>query len=214
MFSLQNNRRQSTRYHRNADINITNLMDVMMVLLVVFMVAAPLMTSGIALDLPKVGGKAMEGEETSINISVDKDGYYTLSSNNGNFAFDVVSGVAQAGYYKAGTKIAVNSNVVANALYMDFSLMNGAQAKLTGNVSGLRFKGQISTEDYNKYSDFIVEIGMAFIPADYLNADGSDFMFENFVIGETISKLALTQAFGLEGGYNVYYGVLGNLSQL
>ena len=53
-------------------------MDIMMVLLVVFMVAAPLMTSGIALDLPKVGGKALEGEDTSINISVDKDGYYYI----------------------------------------------------------------------------------------------------------------------------------------
>ena len=63
---------------RNADINITNLMDVMMVLLVVFMVAAPLMTSGIALDLPKVGGKSLEGKETSINISVDKEGYYYI----------------------------------------------------------------------------------------------------------------------------------------
>lgn len=75
---LNGNRRHSKRYQRNADVNITNLMDVMMVLLVVFMVAAPLMTSGIALDLPKVGGKAMEGEETSINISVDKDGYYYI----------------------------------------------------------------------------------------------------------------------------------------
>ncbi len=70
--------RRSNRYQLNSDINITNLMDVMMVLLVVFMVAAPLMTSGIALDLPKVGGKAMEGEDTSINISVDKDGYYYI----------------------------------------------------------------------------------------------------------------------------------------
>ncbi len=78
MFLMTGNRRQSVRYRRNADVNITNLMDVMMVLLVVFMVAAPLMTSGIALDLPKVGGKAMEGEETSINISVDKDGYYYI----------------------------------------------------------------------------------------------------------------------------------------
>ena len=70
--------RRSNRYRLNSDINITNLMDVMTVLLVVFMVAAPLMTSGIALDLPKVGGKAMEGEDTSINISVDKDGYYYI----------------------------------------------------------------------------------------------------------------------------------------
>lgn len=70
--------RRSNRYRLNSEINITNLMDVMMVLLVVFMVAAPLMTSGIALDLPKVGGKALEGEDTSINVSVDKDGYYYI----------------------------------------------------------------------------------------------------------------------------------------
>ena len=73
-----NTRRRSTRYQLNSEINITNLMDVMMVLLVVFMVAAPLMTSGIALDLPKVGGKNLTGEDTSINISVDKDGYYYI----------------------------------------------------------------------------------------------------------------------------------------
>lgn len=78
MYIQQPRRYQRSGSRRNADINITNLMDVMMVLLVVFMVAAPLMTSGIALDLPKVGGKAMEGEETSVNISVDKDGYYYI----------------------------------------------------------------------------------------------------------------------------------------
>ena len=73
-----NTSRRSNRYRLNSEINITNLKDVMMVLLGVFMVAAPLMTSGIALDLPKVGGKNLEGEDTSINISVDKDGYYYI----------------------------------------------------------------------------------------------------------------------------------------
>ncbi len=77
---MSNSFRYSSRRpsRRNANINITNLMDVMMVLLVVFMVAAPLMTSGISLNLPKVGGKAFEGKETSINISVDRDGYYYI----------------------------------------------------------------------------------------------------------------------------------------
>jgi len=81
MSLLQNysySRRQS---RRKADVNITNLMDVMMVLLVVFMVAAPLMTSGIPLNLPKVGGKAMTGEGTSVNISVDADGYYYIGKS-------------------------------------------------------------------------------------------------------------------------------------
>lgn len=78
MYIVQPTRRSQRASRRNADINMTNLMDVMMVLLVVFMVAAPLMTSGIALDLPKVGGKSLNGEETSINISVDKEGYYYI----------------------------------------------------------------------------------------------------------------------------------------
>lgn len=81
IYYLQNTRRRSRKSRRNADINITNLMDVMMVLLVVFMVAAPLMTSGIALNLPKVGGKALEGKETSINVSVDKEGYYYIGES-------------------------------------------------------------------------------------------------------------------------------------
>lgn len=72
--------RRSSR--RNTDINMTNLMDVMMVLLVVFMVAAPLMTSGIALDLPKVGGQNLTGKDTSLGISVDRDGYYYIGKEN------------------------------------------------------------------------------------------------------------------------------------
>ena len=45
------------------------------------MVAAPLMTSGIPLDLPKVGGGTLNGKETSINISVDRDGIYYIGQS-------------------------------------------------------------------------------------------------------------------------------------
>lgn len=77
-----NNTRSSRRSRRaNSDINMTPMIDVMLVLLIIFMVAAPLMTSGIALDLPKVGGKAMQGEDTSVNISVDKEGYYYIGKD-------------------------------------------------------------------------------------------------------------------------------------
>lgn len=78
MRSSTYSRRQS---RRKADVNITNLMDVMMVLLVVFMVAAPLMTSGIQLNLPKVGGKNLTGESTSVNISVDHEGQYYIGKS-------------------------------------------------------------------------------------------------------------------------------------
>jgi len=78
---IVNGRIQRRSSRRNANINMTNLMDVMMVLLVVFMVTAPLMTSGIPLDLPKVGGGTLDGKETSINISVDKDGLYYIGQS-------------------------------------------------------------------------------------------------------------------------------------
>lgn len=81
MSLLQNSAYSRRQSRRRADVNITNLMDVMMVLLVVFMVAAPLMTSGIQLNLPKVGGKALTGETTSINISVDEEGKYYIGKS-------------------------------------------------------------------------------------------------------------------------------------
>ncbi len=79
--SITNTRSSRRISRRNANINMTNLMDVMMVLLVVFMVAAPLMTSGIPLDLPKVGGGTLNGKDTSINISVDKNGIYYIGQS-------------------------------------------------------------------------------------------------------------------------------------
>lgn len=79
--TVTNNRPSRRSSRRNANINMTNLMDVMMVLLVVFMVAAPLMTSGIPLDLPKVGGGTLNGKDTSINISVDRDGIYYIGQS-------------------------------------------------------------------------------------------------------------------------------------
>ncbi len=78
---IQNSSYSRRQSRRRADVNITNLMDVMMVLLVVFMVAAPLMTSGIQLNLPKVGGKQLTGNETSINISVDQQGNYYIGKS-------------------------------------------------------------------------------------------------------------------------------------
>lgn len=39
------------------------------------------MTSGIAVNLPKVGGKSLEGKDTSITVSVDKEGYYYIGEN-------------------------------------------------------------------------------------------------------------------------------------
>ncbi|QGM97775.1 protein TolR [Methylocystis parvus] len=59
-----------------ADINVTPLVDVMLVLLIVFMVAAPLMTSGIPVDLPKTQAKQLNDQQPPIVVSVDANGSY------------------------------------------------------------------------------------------------------------------------------------------
>jgi len=59
-----------------SDINVTPLVDVMLVLLIVFMVAAPLMTAGIPIDLPKAQAKPLTDQKQPIAVSIDGDGKY------------------------------------------------------------------------------------------------------------------------------------------
>lgn len=62
----------------NASISLTPMIDVMTVLLAVFMVTAPMMTTGINLELPKGGNSALNSTDHSIQISVDSKGRYYL----------------------------------------------------------------------------------------------------------------------------------------
>lgn len=62
-----------------SDINVTPMVDVMLVLLIVFMVAAPLMTVGVAIDLPETQAKQLNTESKPITISVTPDGQVFLA---------------------------------------------------------------------------------------------------------------------------------------
>lgn len=57
-----------------SEINVTPLVDVMLVLLVIFMVTAPMMQQGVQVNLPKADTKAMTPAEESVVVSVDKNG--------------------------------------------------------------------------------------------------------------------------------------------
>jgi len=62
------------RSNIKSEVNLTPLIDVMMSLLAIFMITAPLLTTGIPLDLPKGDGKTMDSPEKTLDISVDKTG--------------------------------------------------------------------------------------------------------------------------------------------
>jgi len=57
-----------------SDINVTPFVDVMLVLLVIFMVTAPLLTVGVQVDLPKTKAKTLKGQDEPLSVTVKADG--------------------------------------------------------------------------------------------------------------------------------------------
>jgi len=71
-------RRGVPRYGAMADINMTPFIDVMLVLLIIFMVAAPLLTSGVPIDLPQAKAGALNVEQKPIAIALNDQGQLFL----------------------------------------------------------------------------------------------------------------------------------------
>ena len=77
-------RRSRARAHAPmSEINVTPFVDVMLVLLIIFMVAAPLLTSGVPLELPQATGKQLAAEKTEpLVVSVTRDGKVFLGEED------------------------------------------------------------------------------------------------------------------------------------
>src|SRR5262249_46131229 len=63
-----------------AQINITPLVDVMLVLLVIFMVTAPMLQQGIGVELPKVAAKPLNSEIEQLTVVISRDGRVQLNN--------------------------------------------------------------------------------------------------------------------------------------
>jgi len=57
-----------------SEINVTPLVDVMLVLLIIFMISAPLLTAGVEVELPKTEAAAMQSDDEPLTVTVRKDG--------------------------------------------------------------------------------------------------------------------------------------------
>ena len=73
------NKRPRRKKRVMRDINITPFVDVSLVLLIIFMITAPLMNVGVKVNLPKTNAKAIESEENPININILSDGSLFLN---------------------------------------------------------------------------------------------------------------------------------------
>ena len=72
------NSRGRTRTPPMSEINVTPMVDVMLVLLIVFMVTAPLLTVGVQIDLPKTKAKILQGQDEPLAITIDVQGQVFL----------------------------------------------------------------------------------------------------------------------------------------
>ena len=73
------------RRHRSrpvmSEINVTPMVDVMLVLLIIFMVSAPLLTVGVPIDLPQTQAKSLDQDKEPLTVSVDTEGKVFLQNS-------------------------------------------------------------------------------------------------------------------------------------
>jgi biopolymer transport protein TolR len=123
-------RRGVPRYAAMADINMTPFIDVMLVLLIIFMVAAPLLATGVAVDLPQTKAAPLNVDQKPVSLSIDDKGGIFLMDEpvTMDTLVDKLKAAAKAGaderIYMRGSK-AVNYGRIAEVM----SLVTGAGFK-------------------------------------------------------------------------------------
>ena len=123
-------RRRRGRRAPIADINMTPFIDVMLCLLIIFMVAAPLLTAGVPLDLPKSEAQALNQDKEPLTISVDGKGDIYLQETKVSIDEVVpkLTAIAQQGYEE---RVFVRGDKTVNY---------GQVMQVMGRISGAGFK--------------------------------------------------------------------------
>ncbi|WP_295559072.1 protein TolR [uncultured Hyphomicrobium sp.] len=126
-------RRRSRRGRGHApmsEINVTPMVDVMLVLLIIFMVAAPLLTVGVPIELPQSQGKQLESNHEPLTISVSSNG-------------DVFIGETKVGLDEIAEKLkAIAKNGVDEQIFVrgDKGITYGQVMLVMGRISAGGFK--------------------------------------------------------------------------
>ncbi len=113
-----------------AEINVTPMVDVMLVLLIIFMVSAPLLTVGVPIDLPQTGAKSMDQNKDPITVSVNDKGQIFIGDQEVPYA-DLV------GKLQVATKNSMDERVFVRG---DKKVDYGTVMRVMGRLSGAGFK--------------------------------------------------------------------------
>jgi biopolymer transport protein TolR len=115
-----------------AEINVTPMVDVMLVLLIIFMVSAPLLTVGVPLDLPQTQAKSLEQDKTPLQLSVDVKGRVFINDTEVAMA-DLIPKLKAITDARGGMDERIFMRADKKADY-------GTVAKVMGQLSGAGFK--------------------------------------------------------------------------
>ncbi len=113
-----------------AEINVTPMVDVMLVLLIIFMVAAPLLVTGVAVDLPETAARALPTDVEPLSVTIDAEGQRFI----GDEALDEAAFAARLAALHGERGSAVRVVVRADA-----AIAYGAVAALLADVTGAGF---------------------------------------------------------------------------
>lgn len=126
-------RRSGRRGHRRggvmSEINVTPMVDVMLVLLIIFMVAAPMMTVGVAVDLPQTQAAELNSQTQPITVAVTPEGQIFVGEDQ----------VAEADLVGAVSALAANGTEDRIFLRGDTSANYGSVMRVMGILSGAGF---------------------------------------------------------------------------
>lgn len=79
--SMQMNAPGAKRRRLNSEINVTPFVDVMLVLLVIFMVTAPMLVAGVQVDLPQTSSAPLSGQDEPLILTIDRSGMVHLQDH-------------------------------------------------------------------------------------------------------------------------------------
>lgn len=132
--------RRRRRYAPMAEINVTPFVDVMLVLLIVFMISAPLLTSGVPVDLPETQAKPLSGTTEPITISIDPRGRIFLQSTE-----------------IAETDLVAKLRAIAKAGVEERIFVRGDQTASYGTV--MRVMGDLNAAGFNRIALVTIPVG-------------------------------------------------------
>ena len=124
-------RRRQRRRGVMAEINVTPMVDVMLVLLIIFMVSAPLLTVGVPIDLPQSQAKSLDQDKEPLTITVSDKGKIYLQNSEVDVA-ELVAKLQAVAQARGGTEARV---YVRGDKKVDY----GTMMKVMGQLSGAGF---------------------------------------------------------------------------